>query len=155
MKTATRLLIVLLVAYCGTAAAEVYRWVDAQGRVHYSDRPDSEKAEVVGVVSHRTDASAVAQRAQSEQAQRQQIAAGDQQQQADQSTKNAVSKDLAATRAEQCKKAQDEYKTAIESRRLYRMGKNGEREYLTDAELTEARINAKKAVDSTCGKSAS
>ena len=154
MKTMTRLLIVLLAAYCGTAAAEVYRWVDGQGRVHYSDRPDSEKAEVVGVSSHRTNPAAVAQRTQTEAHQRQQIAAGQQEQQADDAAKNAVQKDLASTRAEQCKKAQDEYKTAIESRRLYRMGKNGEREYLSDAELSEARVNAKKAVDSSCDKPA-
>ena len=38
--TATRLAIGLLVALAaGTASAETYKWVDAQGQVHYSDRP--------------------------------------------------------------------------------------------------------------------
>lgn len=37
---------VLLLAFAaGTAGAgKVYRWVDAQGKVHYSDRPDGGKA---------------------------------------------------------------------------------------------------------------
>jgi hypothetical protein len=150
MKTMTRVLIVLLAAYCGSAAAEVYRWVDAKGGVHYSDRPDSDQAQPVGIYSRPTNREAVAQRTSSEREQRAQVAAQEQEQEATEAVSNAVNRDVSAVRAEQCKKAQEQYKVAIESQRLYRMGKDGERVYLNDAELSEARVNARKAMDNAC-----
>ena len=65
----------------------------------------------------------------------------------------AVKKDLDTTRAEQCKQAQDKYQKSIEARRIYRTGKDGEREYLTDAEADQLRMNARLEVTQSCGKS--
>ena len=66
--------------------------------------------------------------------------------------RSAVQKDVAATRAEQCKAAKEKYEKSIEARRLYRLGKDGEREYLSDAEVDEARLAAKQELDTACGK---
>jgi len=66
--------------------------------------------------------------------------------------RTAVQKDVASARAEQCKSAKEKYEKSIEARRLYRMGKDGEREYYTDAEADEARLTAKRDMDSACGK---
>lgn len=43
-----RILLILLLILPGLAAAEIYRWVDEDGVVHYSDRPaaDAEKVEL-------------------------------------------------------------------------------------------------------------
>lgn len=147
---AMRLLLLALLVCSYPASAEVYRWVDAQGRVQYSDRPDSDKAEIVGVTSRRSDPTVIAQRGEAERERRQQATTQQQQQRSEQAAATTVRRDVDAFRDEQCKKAQDQYKVAIESQRLYRVGKDGEREYLNDAELSEARINAKKAVDDYC-----
>jgi hypothetical protein len=64
----------------------------------------------------------------------------------------ALQKDVAATRAKQCKEAQDKYQKAIEARRVYRMGKDGEREYLSDTEADQMRLNARLDMDRSCGK---
>jgi hypothetical protein len=37
--------VLLALIYCGCADAATYRWVDAQGKVHYSDHPPAETAE--------------------------------------------------------------------------------------------------------------
>jgi len=66
--------------------------------------------------------------------------------------RGALQKDVASVRAEQCKTATDKYQKSIEARRLYRMGKDGEREYFTDAEVEEARLAAKNEMDQACGK---
>jgi hypothetical protein len=66
----------------------------------------------------------------------------------------AVQKDVAASRAEQCKQAKDKYEKSVEARRVYRLNKAGEREYLTDAEAEQARLNARLEMDRSCGKSA-
>ena len=62
-----------------------------------------------------------------------------------------MQKDVAATRAEQCKQAQDKYQKAVAARRVYRLNKAGEREYLSDTEMEEARVNPRLEVDRTCG----
>ena len=73
----------------------------------------------------------------------------------DNATRQAVQKDVAATRAEQCKQAQDKYQKAVAARRVYRLNKAGEREYLSDAEMEQARVDARLEVDRTCGSPAS
>ena len=147
---ATRVLwMAVLLMLSAAASAEVYRWVDGQGRVYYSDRP-AENAQLVSIASRPTNREAVTARTQAADAQRAQVAERDAQQGADQATANAVQQDVQKSREEQCKQAQAHYKTAVESQRLYRLGKDGERQYLTDAELTEARVNSKRAVDELC-----
>ena len=63
----------------------------------------------------------------------------------------AVQKDVAATRAEQCKQAKDKYQQSIDARRVYRVNKAGEREYLSDAETDQARLNARLEMERSCG----
>ena len=67
----------------------------------------------------------------------------------------AVQKDVATSRVEQCKQAKDKYAKAVEARRVYRMNKNGEREYLTDEETDQERLNARLEMERTCGKASS
>lgn len=138
-----------LLAMAATAGADIYRWTDAQGRVHYSDRPAAENAEHVAI-SRPTNPQTVAQRNEATQERLQKTENKEQQQQADQATAKAVQEDVAKTRAEQCEKAKKDYKVTVESQRLYRVGKDGERQYLTDTEIAESRINARKAMDELC-----
>jgi hypothetical protein len=135
------------------ASADVYKWVDPQGRVHYSDRPDVDNAERVAVASRRSNPEVIAQRTEAEHEQRSQADAQASQQRREQATTQAVQKDVAKTRETQCKDAKEQYRVAIESQKLYRVGKNGEREYLTSAEIDEARMNARRAMDEICGPS--
>jgi hypothetical protein len=67
----------------------------------------------------------------------------------------AVQKDVSAARATQCKDAQTKYQKSIEARRIYRMSKDGEREYLSDSEADQMRLNARLEMEQSCGKSAS
>lgn len=62
-----------------------------------------------------------------------------------------VAADVAARRAAECKRATETYDRTIQARRLYKNGPNGERIYLSEAELTQARIDARTARDAACG----
>ena len=135
------------------ASADVYKWVDSQGRVYYSDRPDVDNAERLAVASRRTDPSVVAQRNVAAREQRQQTDMQTTQQRRDQASARAVSNDVAKTRDEQCKQAKEQYRVAIESQKLYRVGKDGERYYLTSPEIDEARMNTRRAMDQVCAPS--
>ena len=141
------LLCAALIAWSGMASAVVYKWVDAQGKVQYGDRPpDGVHAEVVeGLGTHSARPAAAPPTASA--AASPQIAA------LKASEKQAVSDDVAQTRAKQCADAQDRYKHLIEGRKLYKTGPDGERQYLSSEEIDSERLNAKADVDNTCNSS--
>jgi hypothetical protein len=144
------LLCAALIAWSGMASAVVYKWVDAQGKLQYGDRPpDGVHAQVVeGLGTHPSRAaSAPASSTPTAGAQTKTVSAQEA------SAKKAVDEDVAQTRDKQCADAQDRYKKLIEGRKLYKTGANGERQYLTSEEIDSERINAKQSVDTICNSS--
>ena len=142
------LLFAALIAWSGMAGAVVYKWVDAQGKLQYGDRPpDGVHAEVVEFLGGHQGHAAAARAQDSSTAARPPAA----NQPADDSpAKKAVDADVAQSREKQCADAQDRYKKMIEGRRLFKAGANGEREYLTSEEIDSERVNAKREVDAIC-----
>jgi Domain of unknown function (DUF4124) len=137
------LLFAALVAWSGMAGAVVYKWVDAQGKLQYGDRPpDGVHAEVVELLGTHVARSSTPEPAKA--------AATSQAAPADAATKKAVDADVAQSREKQCADAQDRYKKMIEGRRLYKTGADGERQYLTSDEIDSERVNAKRDVDAIC-----
>jgi hypothetical protein len=136
-----------LIVWSSMAGAVVYKWVDAQGKTLYGDRPpDGVHAEIVeGLGTHGSRSSAPA-RSDSAPAGKTTAAAG----QTDDSAKKAVQDDVAQARDKQCSEAQERYKKLIEGRRLYKTGTDGERQYLTSDEIDAERVNAKRDVDTIC-----
>jgi len=134
------LLCAVLLTWSTLASAVVYKWVDAQGKVQYGDRPpDGVHAEVVELLgTHNNRTAAPAPTHSSTPA----PTASE--------TKKAVESDVAQTREKQCADAQDRYKKLIEGRRLYKTGENGERQYLTSEEVDSERLNAKRDIDEIC-----
>ncbi|TNF38724.1 MAG: DUF4124 domain-containing protein, partial [Gammaproteobacteria bacterium] len=41
--------IVLMLLFCSQAVAEIYKWVDDQGKVHYSDKPVKQDAQQLNI----------------------------------------------------------------------------------------------------------
>ncbi len=152
----SKLFVTLLLAGVATVAAAetVYKWVDTRGQVHYSDVPPREPGARILSASR---GSLAAGEEDDDTGDRgpaplpQGFTESDAPDGATRAAAVAVQRDLTARRAEQCKQAQERYKTYIESRRLYRTLPDGQREYLSDAELTAARVEAKKEVDESCG----
>jgi hypothetical protein len=137
------LLCAALIAWSGMASAVVYKWVDAQGKVQYGDRPpNGVHAEVVELLGTHVARSAPppAPSAPSNTAPSNTTA----------TEKKAVADDVAQTRDKQCADAQDRYKKLIEGRKLYKTGADGERQYLTSEEIDSERLNAKHDVDTIC-----
>jgi Domain of unknown function (DUF4124) len=144
------LLFAALVAWSGIAGAVVYKWVDAQGKLQYGDRPPvGVHAEVVELLGTHVARSATARASESAPAANT-ANKRDQPNQGDAAAKKAISDDVAQVREKQCAEAQDRYKKLIEGRRLYKTGTNGERQYLTSEEIDSERLNAKREVDTTC-----
>jgi hypothetical protein len=144
------LLCTALMVWSAMASAVVYKWVDAQGKIQYGDRPpDGVHADVVELLGTRPAHAAAPAPAASSAPRR--AANGDPP--VAQDTKKAVAQDVAESREKQCTDAQDRYKKLIEGRRLYKTGTDGERQYLTSDEIDAERLNAKRDVDAICSSS--
>jgi hypothetical protein len=62
-----------------------------------------------------------------------------------------VERDVAAARAEQCKKAKENYDQAVRAQRVYRTNAKGEREFMPAAEADALRLQVKAVMDGACG----
>lgn len=143
----------MLVSMDGAQAGDVYKYTDSQGKTMYTDKPIPGAVLVSSANARPAEAAARSYAAQ-QAASNQQLAASNQRIAESQTNSQAaatVAKDLAASQSERCKKARENYDQRINSQRLYRTGKDGEREYLNDAELAQARVDALRERDSICG----
>jgi len=142
--------LVLGAAAAASHAADVYRYVDPQGGVHYSDTwvPGSTLIKVDHHVNNAA-ASAAAQRA----SQNKSAIAGERAsvEIARANEQRAVQTDVAQAREQQCKQAQENYNKAIQSRRIYKSDKDGEREYLTDTDADAYRLQLRTDMQAACG----
>ena len=154
MRHSISIAVIVGVFTCGFAhAGDVYKYVDERGQTLYTDRP-MPGAVKVATTTPRPAASAARSYASQQAATNQQLSASNQriaQGQDDQRVASMVAKDQEASRLERCKKARSDYNTSINSQRLYKLDKDGNRVYLSDAELSQRRIDGAKAVESICG----
>jgi hypothetical protein len=144
------LLCAALLAWSGLSAAAVYKWVDAQGKVMYGDRPpDGVKAEIVNLLGNRIPVPAAPRQSDSNRSSRPSADSSKPPGLKD-DAKKAVAQDVAAAKAKQCADAQERYRKLIEGRHIYKEGKEGERQYLSSEEIDSERLNAKHDVDTIC-----
>lgn len=143
--------LVACVAWSIAGAADVYRSIDSQGNVVYSDRPTDNGAEIVTI-----NVDQIA-RSQPPATVRQPVA-GDSEPASD-SDAGPLSDEIAGQasaalsaeqRARNCEIARERNARYEISRRLYRELPNGEREYLDDAEIDAAKAQAAADVGEWC-----
>jgi hypothetical protein len=133
-------------------AGDVYKYVDERGVTLYTDKP------MPGAVLVSRDVQRPAEVTQrnfnaNQTATAGQLNASNQRIAENQSNTRIaadVAKDLEASRLDRCKKARTQYENSINSQRLYRE-KDGQREYLTEAELAQARVDSRKQMEAICG----
>jgi hypothetical protein len=143
-------LITTLVVSGLATADNVYKSVDEDGNVAFSDRPDADWEETVELSISHTNPDQIKQenKADAEMATAIGIrVAGEAEGAAEQANRQAK---LAQQRATQCEAAQKRSEKYNTHRRLYKELPNGEREYLNDDELDTARVDAARSVDELC-----
>ena len=158
MRSAASICSLVVAFAAGVAQADVYRWVDASGGVHYGDVP-VEGAVMIKTTSPRMPSANNASAVNRSSSSRDQAAAINEEMRERRERDAAargVKDDLAKTQSDQCKRATQRYQTSINSHRMYKEGKDGQRTYLTDAELDTERLQARTDRDAYCsGSSAS
>lgn len=146
------LLCAALLAWSGLASAVVYKWIDAQGKLQYGDRPpDGVHAQIVeGLGNHGARSEPAPRPAAVAASASPPGKAASPATTAQDGVKKTVDDDVAQAKDKQCADAQARYKNLIESRKLYKAGADGERQYLTSEEIDAERLNAKRDIDSIC-----
>jgi hypothetical protein len=144
------LLLALVLAVCprgSLRAGEVYKSVDAQGHVVYSDRPDTSAAQKAEVHVDQPNPQQAARNAK-EQAILDAQEAQRKQQQASDDAKKAVQDH---NRQAQCENARNRYDALKNARRIYNLDADGNRVYENDADADAKREEARAAMVTACG----
>ncbi len=150
MRHAIAAAIVLGFAAASTAQADIYRWVDGQGSVHYSDRwvpgatlvqvthKGANDAAIAAKMTEQAKVATAGDRASAELSKEQQAA--------------IVRQETQQAQADTCKKLQDRYQKAIASPRIIVEDSPGKTRRLDDKEAEAARIQARQERDEACAK---
>ncbi|MGO9803811.1 MAG: DUF4124 domain-containing protein [Steroidobacteraceae bacterium] len=134
----------VLAGACTLARADVFRWTDSDGVVHYSDEWVPGSVVIKTVRPHPESGGAPSGPSTA--------SAGNRSQQVtDPDNARATQQDVARMRDAQCTQAKQRYMKAIESRRVYKEGKDGQRDYMSDSEADAYREQARKDVQMACG----
>lgn len=142
----------LLLALMGTAAygADVYRSTAADGSVTFSDRPQGADAQFVYSAARSRAAGATQPQAPGSAASNAATALPEAPA-IPTLPDGPTSQELRAERQKNCEIARERAARYELSRRLYRTNADGEREYLDDAAVAEARAKAAADVKDWCG----
>lgn len=125
------------------ATAEIYRWTDEQGRVHFGQRPVAGaetvqvKPQVVERDAHTREREARTQRFYDARREEQQQAA-------------ATAAAQRVERANECRELQRRLAQMPEGYRYYREGADGERIYYSDEETDTARRQLRERIAQRC-----
>lgn len=138
----------LVVVATAVQGAEVYRSTDANGNVIYSDRPQDARSEYVYIATPRSSAARAPASSEPQAGAARQAAAAPPAPEVVPAPRSA--EDIAQQRAQNCNVARQRVQSYTASHRLYRQLPNGEREYLSDDQLDEARARAAADVETWC-----
>jgi len=125
----------------------VYKSVDAQGHVVYSDRGTSKSASKTSLRVEEANPTEAARLAKEQQTLSAAEAERRKQQAADDKARAAADK----KKEEACRNARNQYNRLMDTRAPYRRDSDGSRAYYTDEEADALREQARKAVTAACG----
>lgn len=140
-----RHLLVVLLLVPAMASAQIYRWTDAQGRVHFSERPGGAGAEQVEVRPQVVERDA-ATREREERSQKYFDARRDEKAQAQ--SRAASSR---AERNKECGKLRHQLSQIERDGRYFTTDAKGERSYISADEVEAARSRLSSRIAARCG----
>jgi Domain of unknown function (DUF4124) len=140
-------LLALWVAARPAPAQEVYKSVDAEGHVVYSDRASSKNAPKTSVRFNEPDPTEVARLAKEQQLLKAEDAQRSKQEAIDAKSKAAEDR----RRQGACESARNNYFHLKDTGRLYKRDADGNRVYYSDEEADALREQARRAMTAACG----
>lgn len=147
MKPLAALVGLVVACAVAPAAAQTYKWKDASGKVHFSDEPPPDrKADRISIKPQMPEDPAAVARSRDWRSQLEESGVRRQQQQNREAAEKR-DKQLAENR---CINAQRHLDSMKRSGAVFRMNKEGQREYLGDQERAGAQKAAEERVEREC-----
>lgn len=141
----------LTLVVASASYADVYRFVDSKGQVQYTDRPETLPAELLAKLkSQRTDNSVIADRVAADLKARDAEAKAKEASAKATADKQKAEQITAADKANRCTQARGRYESVTTTGRVYSLDDKGERVYMDDKQLEQARATAKEQMDTWC-----
>lgn len=141
----------LTLAVASASYADVYRFVDSKGQVQYTDRPETLPAELLAKLkSQRTDNSVIADRVAADLKARDAEAKAKEANAKATADKQKAEQITATDKANRCTQARARYESVTTTGRVYSLDDKGERVYMDDKQLEQARTTAKEQMDTWC-----
>lgn len=135
-------------AFMGLAHAELYKWTDNQGKVHYTDQPPTVNAQTVKhPQSGQAETTTQATQTLNEKDQAYQKRREEAEQARVKAEKEA---EQARIQRENCDKARTNLNTLQNRSRVYTTNAAGQRSYMDDAARADALASSQKAVSDFC-----
>ncbi len=145
------LMAAILLALAAPAAAQLYKWVDKDGKTHYSDTPppnlDSKQITPASGGAAAAPAPAKGAVARDKDLEKGRKDSRDAAKKGDEEAK------LAAARDEQCTRARSNYQMFVDGGRVHKYDAKGERVFLGDDEMEAEKAKARAQMDEACKKS--
>lgn len=133
------------------AHAGVNKWVDSEGKVHYSDAPPPEaKTETVRNISGKGQTEAPASYSPKSYAEREAEMKKSKLEKEETAQKKAQEETNAKAKQANCEAARQNARSLEEGGRIYTYDKTGERNYLDDAAREQRLTEARKAISEFC-----
>ena len=137
--------IALALAFIPLAWGQLYKWVDKEGKVHYSDTPPStQDAKQLNVPTGGGTAPAPPAAQKDKEAEKGRLDNKDAAAKADDDAKRA------AYNADRCNRARGYLKTLTDGGRIVTYDAKGERQILDDTQIEAEKVRAQKAADESC-----
>jgi hypothetical protein len=138
--------VLALVLAVPLAGAQLYKYVDKNGKTVYSDQPPATgDSKQIRVQAGPADAPAAKPAAEKDKAaQKGREADKDKGKKAEDAAKEAQRKAAA------CEQAKIRYQALVDGGRIYKYTPSGEREYMSDEEIESGRTQAKREMDEAC-----
>jgi hypothetical protein len=132
---------------CPALADEVYKSVDAQGHVVYSDRPNTAAARRTDVAVQGPDVAEAARLAKEQAI----LKAEEEQRKRKERRDDKVKEQQDRAKQVRCENARNRYLDMKEARRIFKRDADGTRVYYSDSDAGAKREEARKAMNIACG----
>jgi hypothetical protein len=146
------LLSFVLMMFASAAAAQLYKWVDKDGKVRYGDTPPP-GVNAAPLKGPSRPASAAAADAKKDEKDKLSPEAGFRKRQEDAAKaleKETKAQQQAAAKKEQCERAQEALRTLESGQRIARTDAKGERYYMEEADIQKEAAKMRQSVQQAC-----
>ena len=144
--------LIVFVLMSGAAYADVFKWVDANGKVHYSDRKTNASAEKLNITTGTTSLGQSSQDVEQRMMQQKKYLNYLQSERLDRKEKRAEEEKQKAKHKKYCATLRDQLKSYTEDHvNWYDLDdETGERRYLSDGELEKLKQDLRAEIKSSC-----